>query len=96
MDRTWQIGLTIRPIKSYVETAELLFLGNAIRQGRILPESSLLSKIMSIHVFKTKRSLDDCSGIIIFIAHLSLKMLFDRFNCRHSDQNYDQMVILAQ
>lgn len=93
MDRTWQIGLTIRPIKSYVETAELLFLGNAIRQGRILPESSLLSKIMSI---KTKRSLDDCSGIIIFIAHLSLKMLFDRFNCRHSDQNYDQMVILAQ
>lgn len=48
LDRICNFGLTIRPSKTYVATTEVVFLGYTIRQGRILPEASMLGKIMSI------------------------------------------------
>lgn len=59
-------GLTIRPAKTYVATTEVVLLSYAIRQGKIMSEPLLLSKIMSIQVPKTKRQVRSLLGLINF------------------------------
>lgn len=68
LDRIRQFGLTIRPTKTYVASNEVVFLEYTVRQGRIMPEPSLLKKITLIKVPTTKRQVRSLLSFIHFYS----------------------------
>lgn len=61
-----EFGLTIRPKKSHVAVKKVTFLGYAIKDGKITPDSSLLTKIMKIQIPKTKKQVRSLLRLIHF------------------------------
>lgn len=68
LDRVRNFDLTIRPSKTFVATTKVILLVYTIRQGRIMPEPSLLKKIMSIVIPVTKRQVRSLLGLINFYS----------------------------
>lgn len=68
LDRIRQSWLTIRPTKTYVAVKEVTFLGYTLKQGKIMPKSSLVGKIISIQVPKTKKQIRPLLDLINFYS----------------------------
>lgn len=66
LNRIREFGLTIRPSKTYVAAKEVTFLGSLLKHGKIMPQPSLLDKIMAIQITKTKKQVRSLLGLINF------------------------------
>lgn len=68
LDRIRQFGLTIRPTKTYIAAKEVTFLDYTLKQGKIMPGPSLVDKIMSIQIPKTKKQIRSLLSLINFYS----------------------------